>query len=144
MVRNWLWLVDPGIKMFSGGQSKGHLQNQGDSILFLIHEVFYCPIRSCDHIGFKSQRGCRKHVKKIHGWQIYFDSKPNICNRDKGIYSDEDQEPLRPYQNLASYPTEYRLRVQFVEWLKSTGGGGITASQAEQDASRAFKLLRYC
>ena len=34
--------------------------------------------------------------------------------------------------------------MQFVEWLKSTGGGGRTASQAEQDASRAFKFLRYC
>ena len=41
MVRNRLWLVDPGIKMFSGGQSKGHLQNQGDSILFLIYEVCF-------------------------------------------------------------------------------------------------------
>ena len=41
MVRNRLWLADPGIQMFSGGQSKGHLQNQGDSILFLIHEVCF-------------------------------------------------------------------------------------------------------
>ena len=41
MVRNQLWLVDPGIKMFSGGQSKGHLQSQGDSILFLIQEACF-------------------------------------------------------------------------------------------------------
>ena len=41
MVRNQLWLVDPGIKMFSEGQSKGHLQSQGDSILFLIQEVCF-------------------------------------------------------------------------------------------------------
>ena len=41
VVRIRLWLVDPGIKMFNGGQSKGHLQNQGDSILFLIHEVCF-------------------------------------------------------------------------------------------------------
>ena len=53
--------------------------------------VFHCPIRNCDHIGFKSQRGCRKHVKKVHGWYIYFDSKPNISTTDKGIYSDEEQ-----------------------------------------------------
>ena len=57
--------------------------------------VFQCPIRNCDHIGFKSQRGCRKHVKKVHGWYIYFDSKPNISTTDKGIYSDEEQQPSR-------------------------------------------------
>ena len=115
--------------------------------LYLVSDpggVFQCPIRNCDHIGFKSQRGCRKHVKKIHGWYIYFDSKPNISTTDKGIYLDEEQQPSRPYQNLPSYPKEHPLRVQFVEWLKSTGGGGRTASQAEQDASRAFKFLRYC
>ena len=36
------------------------------------------------------------------------------------------------------------LRVQFIEWLKSTGGGGRTASHTQQDASRAFKFLSYC
>ena len=44
MVRIWLCLVGSGIKMFSGGQSKGHLQNQGDSILFLIHEVCFAVL----------------------------------------------------------------------------------------------------
>ena len=68
--------------------------------------VFQCPIRNCDHIGFKSQRGCRKHVKKIHGWYIYFDSEPNISTTDKGIYLDEEQQLSRPYQNLPSYPKE--------------------------------------
>ena len=106
--------------------------------------VFQCPIRNCDHVGFKSQRGCRKHVKKVHGWYIYFHSKPNISTTDKGMYSDEEQQPSRPYQNLPSYPKEHPLRVQFVDWLKSTGGGGRTASEAEQNASRAFKFLRYC
>ena len=106
--------------------------------------VFHCLIRNCDHIGFKSQRGCRKHVKKVHGSYIYFDSKTNISTTDKSIYSDEEQQRSRPYQNLPSYPKEHPLRVQFVEWLKSTGDGGRTANQAEQDASRVFKFLRYC
>ena len=106
--------------------------------------VFHCPIRSCDHIGFKCQRGCRKHVKKVHGWYIYFDSKPNISTTDKDIYSDEEQQPSQPYQNLPFYPKERPLRVQFVGWLTSTGGGGRTVSQTEQDASRAFKFLRHC
>ena len=106
--------------------------------------VFPCPIRSCDHIGFKSLRGCRKHVRKVHGWYIYFDSKPDSSTTDKGIYSGKEQQPSRPHQNLPSYPKEHPLRVQFVKLLKSTGGGGRIASQDEQDASRAFKFLRYC
>ena len=77
--------------------------------------VFHCPIQSCDHIGFTSQRGCRKHVKKVHGWYIYFDSKTNISTTDKGIYSDEEQQLSRPYTNLPSYSKEHPLQVQFVE-----------------------------
>ena len=69
--------------------------------------VLQCPIRSSDHIGFKNQRGCRKHVKKLHGWYIYFDSKPNISTTDKMIYPDEEHQLLRPYQNLPSYPKKY-------------------------------------
>jgi hypothetical protein len=39
----------------------------------------HCPIISCDHPGFASRRGCRKHVKTIHTWYYYFDDKPNVA-----------------------------------------------------------------
>ena len=26
--------------------------------------LFHCPVQDCNHDGFISQRGCRKHVKK--------------------------------------------------------------------------------
>ena len=33
-----------------------HLEkDEGDSL-------YHCPIQECDHDGFQSQRGCRKHV----------------------------------------------------------------------------------
>ena len=38
----------------------------------------HCPITGCEHPGFASQRGCRKHVKRKHGWYYYFDEKPNV------------------------------------------------------------------
>ena len=30
--------------------------------------LYHCPIQGCDHDGFQSQRGCRKHVNTKHGW----------------------------------------------------------------------------
>ena len=39
--------------------------------------LYHCPIQECDHDGFQSQRGCRKHVNTKHSWFFYFDEKPN-------------------------------------------------------------------
>ena len=46
-------------------------------------ELFRCPLLNCEHEGFASQRGCRKHVKTKHSWYIYFDPKPKISNDDE-------------------------------------------------------------
>ena len=40
--------------------------------------VFVCPVIHCESESFRSQRGCRKHVFKKHGWYFYFDEKPNM------------------------------------------------------------------
>ena len=37
-----------------------------------------CPIAGCDHTGFSSRRGCRKHAKTKHSWYYYFDEKPKL------------------------------------------------------------------
>ena len=37
-----------------------------------------CPIAGCDHPGFSSRRGCRKHAKTKHSWSYYFDEKPKL------------------------------------------------------------------
>ena len=37
--------------------------------------LYFCPIDFCDHNGFLSQRGCRKHTKTKHSWYFYFDKK---------------------------------------------------------------------
>ena len=39
--------------------------------------LYHCPVQECDHDGFQSQRGCRKHVNTKHSWFFYFDEKPN-------------------------------------------------------------------
>ena len=39
----------------------------------------HCPVTGCEHEGFASKRGCRKHVKTKHGWYYYFDEKHTVC-----------------------------------------------------------------
>ena len=38
--------------------------------------VYRYPIDSCEHPGFKSKRGCRKHMDQKHSWYYYFDHEP--------------------------------------------------------------------
>ena len=40
--------------------------------------LYHCPTQECDHDGFQSQRGCRKHVNTKHSWFFYFDEKPSV------------------------------------------------------------------
>ena len=32
--------------------------------------VYHCPIQLCEHEGFQSQRGCRKHVNKLMSYDF--------------------------------------------------------------------------
>ena len=41
--------------------------------------IYTCPINACDSNGFKSKRGCRKHVYSRHGWYYFYDEKPNVA-----------------------------------------------------------------
>ena len=39
---------------------------------------YFCPINTCLHIGYKSQRGLRKHVDSTHTWYYYFNEHPRV------------------------------------------------------------------
>ena len=39
--------------------------------------LYYCPLQECQHDGFQSQRGRRKHVTTKHSWFFYFDENRN-------------------------------------------------------------------
>ena len=43
-----------------------------------VDSLYHCPIQLCEHKGFQSQRGCRKHVNSKHSWFFYFDQKPSV------------------------------------------------------------------
>ena len=48
-----------------------------------------CPIDHCEHGSFASQRGCRKHLKKHHGWYYYFDKPPEISKEIKDLKAEQ-------------------------------------------------------
>ena len=39
--------------------------------------LYHCPMQACNHDGFTTLRGCRKHTKNKQPWYYYFDEKPN-------------------------------------------------------------------
>ena len=43
-----------------------------------VDSLYHCPIQLCEHKGFQSQRGCRKHVNNKHSWFFNFDQKPRV------------------------------------------------------------------
>ena len=53
--------------------------------------LYHCPIQECDHDGFQSQRGCRKHVNTKHSWFFYFDKfeRNRFCNEEHNSRSNK-------------------------------------------------------
>lgn len=109
-----------------------------------IDELFRCPVPNCEHDGFVSQRGCRKHVKTKHPWYIYFDAKPKILNNEQ---TKPDVKQLSSSGSKTTLPccdVNSEMGRSFSAWLQSTTGGGKQAKQAEISVTRAFKFLKYC
>ena len=40
--------------------------------------IFLCPIQQCLHSGFKSKRGCRRHIETKHIWYFWHDTIPMV------------------------------------------------------------------
>ena len=59
------------------------------------NSLYHCPMQECDHDGFQSQRGCRKHVYNKHSWFFYFDEKPN----SKEIADSRNVPMVKPIQD---------------------------------------------
>ena len=114
-----------------------HLEKDSD-------EKYHCPIPRCEHEGFTSQRGCRKHVKSKHGWFYYFDVKPdeNMVTETCQTSSVQPQNKTK-YHTIPSYPVSSAMGESFHNWLTGCGGGKSTRD-AKQTVSRAFKFLKFC
>lgn len=111
--------------------------------------LFHCPVQSCNHDGFTTQRGCRKHVKNKHRWYYYFDEKPDNA-QVKSLHDQEkkneanDQKIPRKIRTVASFDTTSDIAKNFLSWLTGSGGGCKSDRQAQQIVSKCLKFLKFC
>ena len=116
------------------------------------NSLYHCPIQECDHDGFQSQRGCRKHVYNKHSWFFYFDEKPN----SKEITDSRNVPMVKPIQDQTTETTKHAVKILpsfslscdiaelFTKWLTGSGGGYKKDRTAQQIVTRCFKFLRFC
>ena len=101
--------------------------------------IYSCPVESCLHIGFKSQRGLRKHIDNKHEWYYYFDAQPSFRR--------EEAKPRVPIRLKASthkklsFSIEVGAGLDFVKWLQTPCGGGKKLKEATQIGKREMKFL---
>ena len=109
--------------------------------------VYRCPITQCEHVGFRSKRGCRKHVSTHHGWYYYFDSKPSICDAfpEDATRTNTYELPKRSdTQKLPCFNRCIQFSTALQTWLKSDVGGGKSERQSLQVVVRVLKYLKFC
>ena len=109
--------------------------------------LFHCPVQNCNHEGFTTQRGCRKHVKTKHRWYLYFDEKPDSTHVEAcQSNQNEGNEQAIPHniRVAAFFDMSSDIARDFLSWLTSSGGGYKSDRQAQQIVSRCLKFLKYC
>ena len=110
--------------------------------------LYHCPIQECDHDGFQSQRGCRKHVNTKHSWFFYFDEKPDSKEIDfamENTIQDRTSETTKPaVKLLPSFSSSCDIGEVFTKWLTGSGGGCKKDRTAQQIVTRCLKFLRFC
>ena len=110
--------------------------------------LFHCPIQECDHDGFQSQRGCRKHVNTKHSWFFYFDEKPDSKGIDfamENTIQDQTSETTKhAVKVLPSFSSSCDIGEVFTKWLTGSGGGCKKDRTAQQIVTRCLKFLRFC
>ena len=104
--------------------------------------IYLCPVSKCLHVGFKSQRGVRKHVNNKHKWFFYFDSQPEV-KREEAQSSNTDRKRPSTHKQLA-FSIDSGCGLEFVQWLQTPAGGYKKLKEAKQAAKRGMKFLMFC
>ena len=105
-------------------------------------EIFLCPIQQCLHSGFKSKRGCRRHIDTKHQWYFYFDNMP-LVKEEVIMEARKAVNPVVHSKKQASFSIDVGVGKDFREWLNTPCGGGKSAREATQSAKRAMKFLMH-
>ena len=101
--------------------------------------IFICPVDNCLHIGFKSQRGLRKHIESRHSWFYYFDEQPKI-KREEIIHTQRAKRKHTTH-TFPAFFLDDGLGKLFLHWLSTPCGGGKSTKEAIQIGRRAMKFL---
>ena len=132
---NW-----PDIDGVSPKPKRLHLEkDEADSL-------YHCPVQECDHDGFQSQRGCRKHTK--HSWFFYFDEKPDSKEinlpMENTIQDQTSETTKHAVKLLPLFSSSCDISKVITKWLTGSGGGCKKDRTAQQIVTRCFKFLRFC
>ena len=111
--------------------------------------LFHCPLQVCDHDGFQSQRGCRKHVNIKHSWFFYFEEKPDLgelaaCAKEGANDAKSGEIAIQTARVLPSFSVSSQIGESFTKWLSGIGGGCKKDRVAQQIVNRCFKFLKFC
>ena len=111
---------------------------------------FTAQCKNCEHDGFTTQRGCRKHVKSKHSWYYYFDEKPDSVQIESfdgqanNNNTATDQKTARKMRTVATFDKTSNIAKNFLSWLTGSGGGCKSDRQAQQIVNRCLKFLKFC
>ena len=105
-------------------------------------EIFLCPIQQCLHSGFKSKRGCRRHIDTKHQWYFYFDSMP-LVQEEVFMEARKAVNPVVHSKKQPSFSIDVGVGKDLRVWLHTPCGGGKSAREATQLAKRAMKFLMH-
>lgn len=105
--------------------------------------VYQCPDTQCLHYGFKSKRGCRKHINSKHAWLYYFEKRPTV-NSD--ILESARRDPISKVETakMPSFDVDQGFGKTFVDWITTPFGGNKNHREAVQCGKRGLKYLMYC
>ena len=111
--------------------------------------LYHCPVQSCNHDGFTTQRGCRKHTKNKHPWYYYFDQKPNAtqiesCHKQSDDTDGNNHKTEHKIRKVLSFDMSSKIAQDFLSWLTGSGGGCKSDRQAHQIVSKCLKFLKFC
>ena len=106
------------------------------------NHLYNCPVNGCEHPGFSSCRGCRKHVYEKHAWYKYFDQKPIVISNT--VEEKDNVITSKTKHTIPCYSTENDLCRSLSVWLQSTAGGGKSEKQSQISVTRALKFITFC
>lgn len=104
-------------------------------------DIYQCPVETCLHSGFKSERGLRKHINVNHSWYYWFDKQPPFNRCDATERTEADTK--KTTHKMPAFSLECGMGLEFMNWLQTTCGGDKDKKEALQIGRRAMKFLMW-